>query len=51
MTALAVVSAMAAVLAALVVVDVLRAHGALLRRLHRLDPEGGAEWESRRRLS
>ncbi len=46
MTALVVVCAVAGVLAAVVVVDALRAHATLLRRLHRLDPEGRAEWEA-----
>ena len=38
MSALVVVSCLAAVLLAAVVVDTLRAHGAVLRRLHEIDP-------------
>lgn len=45
MTALAVICAVAVALAVAVVVDGLRMHAAVLRRLHQLDPEGGTEWE------
>jgi hypothetical protein len=48
MTALVVICAVAVVLAATVVVDGLRMHGAVLRRLHQVDPDGGTEWESPR---
>lgn len=41
MTALAVICAVAVALAVAVVVDGLRMHAAVLRRLHQLDPEGG----------
>ncbi|MDQ2728188.1 MAG: hypothetical protein M3Y91_10085 [Actinomycetota bacterium] len=48
MTALVVICAVAVVLATAVVVDGLRMHGRVLRRLHQLDPEGGTEWEAGR---
>ncbi len=46
MIALVVICAVGVALAATVVVDGLRVHGAVLRRLHQLDPEGGTEWEA-----
>lgn len=48
MTALVVICAIAVALAVAVVVDGLRMHAAVLRRLHQLDPDGGTEWEARR---
>lgn len=48
MTALVVICAVALALAVTVVVDGLRMHGAVLRRLHQVDPDGGTEWEARR---
>lgn len=45
MTALVVLIAVAGSLAVVVVIDGLRLHGAVLRRLHHLDPAGGKEWE------
>lgn len=47
MTALVVICAVAVALATAVVVDGLRLHGGVLRRLHQLDPDGGTEWEAR----
>ncbi|MDQ6784845.1 MAG: hypothetical protein M3063_15705 [Actinomycetota bacterium] len=46
MTALVVIVAVAAALVVTVVVDGLRLHASVLRRLHHLDPAGGTEWES-----
>jgi hypothetical protein len=48
-TALIVICSVAVALATAVVVDGLRMHAAVLRRFHQLDPDGGAEWEARRR--